>query len=343
LRVGGVTSITDIALRAGVSVASVTRVLDGSKEVRLATRERVLRAVMELQDAAERPTLDRRLPRSGTIGFIVSDVQNPSLPQIVASIENISYGTKRRLVLCNSDEDPERERGHLSDLVAQGVDGIITLPVGATVDSIAPFIHSVSIVCLDRRIPGLELDLAISDNRLGSDLAVRHLVELGHSRIALIATHHETLTAERVGGFLAALAALGIAEHPEYVRRGGDARQHSGYEQTLHLLRLAQPPTAILVANHLLMLGAMSALRDRGLRTPEDISLVGFDETPWSRLLDPPLTTVALPANELGTAAAHLLIDRLDRQYTGRPREVMLPPELIVRASTCAPAADSFV
>jgi DNA-binding LacI/PurR family transcriptional regulator len=295
---------------------------------------------VELQTGARHAVPDLTLRRSGTIGLIVGDVENPFFHQIIGTIESTSYDSKRRLVLCNSDEDAERERFHLAELVSQGVDGIIIVPVGSAADAIASVIETIPVVCLDRRIAGLQLDLAMLDNELGSRLAVQHFVELGHSRIAMITTRYESCTAERTTGYLNALADCGIAERPEYVRQGSDVHQHTGYEQMLHLLRLAEPPTAVLIANHLMTLGAMLAVRDRGLRIPQDVSLVGFDDTPWSRLLDPPLTTIAQPCNELGKAAANFLIDRLDGSYGGPPREIILPPSLIVRSSTCAPAPD---
>lgn len=331
-----VKSRTEIAARAGVSLASVSRVLAASRHVTLATRDRVLNAASEL-GFLEAEGRDPSPAASRTIGLIVADAENPFFAGVVGSIENVGYHTKHRLVLCNSDEDPERERFHLGELLAQRVGGVIILPVGGTSASIEPFARAMPIVCLDRRVPGLDLDLAIIDNRLASELAVRHLAELGHTRIAIIATHHETLNGERVGGYKSTLGALGIPLRPEYVRYGSDARQPSGYEQALHLLRLPEPPTAIFALNHLLLLGTMLAVRDRGLRAPDDVSLVGFDETPWSKLLEPALTTVGQPTGMLGTAAANLLIDRLDRGYTGPAREVMLPPTLFVRSSTRAP------
>lgn len=336
-----VTSIPEISLASGVSAASVARVLDGAKRVRPATRDRVLAAVLEMQAQTQGRARDAGSRQSGTIGLIVGDVENPFFHQIIGTIENTSYGSKRRLVLCNSDEDSERERFHLNELVAQGVDGIILVPVGGAVHSVADIVGSVPIVLLDRRIAGLAVDLAMLNNQIGSELAVRHFVELGHTRIAMITTQRASCTAERTDGYLQALAKCGIAERPEYVRHGSDVHQHTGYEQMLHLLRLPEPPTAVLIANHLMTLGAMLAIRDRGLRAPEHISLIGFDDTPWSRLLDPPLTTVAQPGHEIGKAAANFLIDRLDGRYHGPHRETILPPSLIVRSSTCAPRTNT--
>lgn len=307
-----------------------------SESVKLATRERVLRAAAQMRDADKR-SASAGASDTGPIGLIVADAENPFFAQIIGSIEGVGYDTKHGVILCNSDEDPERERAHLTEMRSQRVCGVILLPVGADGAALEPYMASMQIVLLDRRLPGAEFDVAIADNRLGSELAVRHLASLGHRRIAIIGLHHKSLNDERIGGYSSTLSALGIAGRPEYVRRGSDARQHSGYEQTLHLLHLPEPPTAILATNHLLTLGAMLAIRDSGLHMPTDVSLVGFDETPWSRLLDPALTTIDQPAARLGAAAANLLVDRIDRGYAGPVREIVLPPKLIARDSSGPP------
>jgi LacI family transcriptional regulator len=328
--------VDDASASGGATVPKKPNKTARLNRVTLVTRDRVLRAAARMR-AKDEDQGGSRAIRPGPIGLIVADAENPFFTQIIGSIESVGYDTKHGVILCNSDEDPERERAHLAEMLLQGVDGVNILPVGADGTSLEPYLTSMPMVLLDRRLPGVDLDLAIADNRLGSELAVRHLAELGHTRVAIIGTHHKTLNDERIGGFLSTLVALGIPVRPEYVRRGSDARQHSGYEQTLHLLHLAEPPTAILAANHLLTLGAMLAIRDSGLRAPTDVSLVGFDETPWSRLLAPSLTTVDQPAAKLGAAAANLLVDRIDRAYCGVSREIMLPPRLNVRESSGPP------
>ncbi len=333
-------SISDVARLAGLSVASVSRVLNGSKPVTPETRDRVMRAATELHYSIDRRARALRRQKSGTIGLIVADAENPFFAQIIRSIEGVTYDSKHDLFLCNSDEDPEREQFHLQAMRAQRIDGIILLPVCATGASLAPFLQSETpIVCLDRRLPDVDLDLAIVDNVLGSALAVDHLVAQGHRRIAIITAHDETVSFERVAGFRAALARFDIAERREYERRGHDARLQTGLELTSALLGLGEPPTAIFVTNHLMLLGAMRAARMAGARVPQDLSLMGFDDTPWAELLEPPLTTIGQPTQALGTTAANLLLDRVDREYLGPSRQIVLPPSLIVRGSVGAAAA----
>lgn len=331
-------SITDVAKRAGLSVASVSRVLNDSKPVSSKTRDRVMRAASALDYSIDRRARALRRQKSGTIGLVVSDAENPFFAQILHAIEEVAYTSKHDLFFCNSNEDPERERLHLLSMHAQRIDGIILLPVGADVSSLPAFLgRDTPLVCLDRRLPGANFDLAILDNFAGSELAVRHLVEAGHERIGIVTAHDQTVTVERISGFRDALAASGLDVRPEYVRRGTDAREQSGYAQSTALLDLKTPPTAIFATNPLLALGALRALRDRGLRVPHDVSLIGFDDPLYAGLLDPPLTTIAQPTTELGRRAAELLLDRVVRGYVGEPRNIILPPKLEIRASVAAP------
>ena len=333
-------SISDVARLAGLSVASVSRVLNGSKPVTAETRDRVLRAASELHYSIDRRARALRRQKSGTIGLIVADAENPFFAQIIRSIEGVTYESKHDLFLCNSDEDPEREQFHLQAMHAQRIDGIILLPVCKTGSSLGPFLQSETpIVCLDRRLPDVDLDLVIVDNVLGSDLAVSHLVAHGHRRIAIITAHDETVSFERVAGYRTALGRFGIAARTDYERRGRDARLETGLSLASALLEMDEPPTAIFVTNHLMMLGAMRAARKAGVAVPHALSLIGFDDTPWAELLEPPLTTIGQPTEALGTTAADLLLDRVDRAYAGPSRTVVLPPSLIVRGSVGAQSA----
>ncbi len=333
-------SITDVARLSGLSVASVSRVLNGSKPVSKETSERVLRAAAELHYSIDQRARGLKRRRSGTIGLIVADAENPFFAQIIRSIESVTYESKHDLFLCNSDEDPDRERFHLDKMRSQRIDGIILLPVCASGNWLQPFLDGgIPIVCLDRRLPDVELDLAIVDNDAGSRLAVTHLARAGHRRIAIVTAHDATVSVDRLESYRATLGELGIPLRTEYERRGRDAHQNTGYEIALALFGLREPPTAIFVTNHLMLLGVMQAARDRGLRIPETLSLLGFDDTPWAPLMEPPLTTIAQPTRALGSAAANLLIDRVDRGYTGAARRVVLSPALKIRGSVAAAPA----
>ncbi len=326
-------SMIDVAARAGLSIASVSRVLNGSEQTSADARERVLRAASELDYSIDRRARALRLQKSQTIGLIAADAKNPFFTEIIAAVEAAAYEAKHDLFFANSDEDLARERLHLQSMLAQRIGGVIILPVGSDAASLGSFIKRAPLVCLDRRLAGLRADLVIVDNELGSELAVDHLCAAGHERVGIVAARDRTVSLERVRGFRRALAARGIREQPGYVQTGENARREAGYACTRRILALAEPPTALFVTNHLLTLGALYALRDAGLRVSEDMSVVSFDDTQYAALLDPPLTTIAQPNEQLGRDAVRLLVDRIDRGYGGEPRSVVLPPALNERKS----------
>jgi len=329
--------IKDVAARAGVSTASVSRVLNGSKPVSDGTRERVLAAVRDLNYSIDQRARGLRRRRSGTLGLILADVLNPFFTQVIHSIEDVAYQSNNSLFLCNSDENPERERFYLELMQSQRIDGIILLPVTGSGAVLSPLLrHDVPVVCLDRRVDDVDLDSVLVDNVAGATMAVAHLVALGHRRIGYIGGRLVTPGIERLAGFRRALEMHGLVEHPELIRQG-DSKQESGYKETLALLALDMPPSAIFAINNPMSLGVMAAIKERGLRIPEDISVIGFDDAPWSGLLNPPLTTIAQPTDALGTAAARLLLERIEGRDGGATRHIVLQPHLIERASTAHP------
>ncbi len=329
--------IKDVAARAGVSIASVSRVLNGSKPVTDHTRDRVLAAVHDLNYSIDQRARSLRRQRSGTLGLILAEVRNPFFTQVIHSIEDVAYQSNNSLFLCNSDENPERERFYLELMQAQRIDGIILLPVTSSGDALSPLLrHDVPVVCLDRRVDDVDLDSVLVDNVAGAMMAVEHLVVLGHRRIGYIGGRLVTPGIERLEGFRRGLTAYGLGEHPELIRQG-DSMQESGYRETLALLALDVVPSAIFAINNPMSLGVMAAIKERGLRIPQDISVIGFDDAPWSGLLNPPLTTIAQPTDALGTAAARLLLERIEGGDNGAVQHIVMMPHLIKRASTGPP------
>ena len=327
-------SIKEVAARAGVSVATVSRVLNDSTPVTVETRDRVLAAVRAMDYSIDQRARALRRQKSGTLGLIVAEIRNPFFTEAIHSIEAIAYESGHSLFLCNSDEDPKRERFHLRAMQAQRIDGIIILPVTESGRPLLPLVgHDIPVVCLDRRVYDLDLDVVLVDNVAGARLAVAHLAALGHRRIGYIGGRPVTPGIERLEGYRLGLEEHGILADPD-LARDGDSMRESGYREALALIDLPDPPTAIFVINNPMSLGALTAIHERGLRVPEDISVVGFDDAPWSALLDPPLTTIAQPTDQLGRAAVRLLLERIDGGYVGPARRVILPPHFVERAST---------
>ncbi len=329
-------NIQDVARAAGVSTASVTRYLAGQ---RTRSAEAVQRAIDEL---GYRPSLVARSLRSGrhhSIGVIVPDISNPFFAALVKGIEREVRPHGLQVILGNSDEDVDHEESLVREL-SQRTDGLIMAPLSEN-DQIPRLIEDAGIplVFVDRETSsGPDVDRVLVDNAAGVQQAVDHLVGLGHTRIATISGRVDSTPGRmRHEAFLAALAGHGIDVDDALVRRG-DFREASGHEHMTALWALADRPTAVVVANNLMTAGALVALGELGVDVPRELSVVGFDDLPLATLLDPPLTVVSRPDVEEGAAAARLLVARLTTEEPAPTAHLTLPVELVVRASTAAPA-----
>lgn len=325
-------NIQDVAKAAGVSTASVTRYLAGQ---RIRSEEAVRRAIEEL---GYRPSLVARSLKSGrhqSIGVIVPDISNPFFAALVKGIEREVRPHGLQVILGNSDEDAEREEALVREL-AQRTDGLIMAPLSEN-DEIPDLLAQAGhpLVFVDRETSsGPDVDRVLVDNTAGIRQAVDHLVGLGHTRIATISGRVDSTPGRmRHEAFLAAMAGHGIDVDPTLVRRG-DFREESGRLHMADLWRLPQRPTAVVVANNLMTAGALVALGALGVRVPDELSVVGFDDLPLATLLDPPLTVVSRPDVEEGAAAARLLVERLHAAEHVPTAHVTLPVELLVRGST---------
>jgi LacI family transcriptional regulator, galactose operon repressor len=320
-----------------VSIATVSRVFAAPDRVSHTLRQRVLQAAQALGYQPSRVARTLRVGTSLTIGVVIPDLQNPFFTGVVRGIERVLLEAGYMLLLGNSDEIPKREARILATLRAEGVAGIVFVPIGNT----SRVYHRLGaspcpIVAVDRLPAGLHIDLVTVNNIEASQQAVSHLLARGHRHVALISGPLSHSTArERQQGYELALARAGIRLRPELIQQG-DFRELGGYDSMRALLALPAPPDAVFVANNLMTLGALRALHEAGRRIPDDVALVGFDDMPWATSLNPPLTAVAQPAHEMGATAAELLLARIaDPQ---RPlRHVVLDTRLVVRASCGAP------
>ena len=329
-------SLQEVADRAKVSIATVSRVLNKSEKVVPETRAAVEQA---LRDLSYRPSrVARRLRmkdgRAHLVGLIIPDIQNPFYAEIARGVEDAAYAAEYALLLCNSDESLEKERFYLDVMRDESVDGLVLPPFDETDEAVMEVVRTgMPIVCVDRSLSKARTDLVEVDNYQGAFEAVTHLVERGHQNIALIEGRtHVSTSRERRRGYLDALEAKGVPLRKDLMRVG-DFKQESGRVMTTELLALRKPPTALFVLNNLMTVGALAAIHQRGLRIPTDVAIVGFDDLPWAEALDPPLTVVRQPAYEVGRQAMELLLKRIiepDRP----PVMVRLLPELVIRRST---------
>jgi len=330
-------TMRDVARLARVSITTVSHVINGTRFVSPDLRARVLEAMGLLRYRPNMLARSLRLKQSRIIGLLVPDNMNPFFAQLSRVVEDSGFAAGYSVILCNSDGKLEKEQAYIELLAAKQVDGIILIATGGD-DQIIELLcqTGVPFIMADRRPGTAKVDMVLVDNFGGGYRATRHLLGLGHRRVACIAGPHEAApSADRVGGYRAALQEVGIEPDEALVVRG-DFLRHGGAEAMCQLLELAEPPTAVFACNDLMAIGALSTLSERGLRVPADVSLVGFDDIPDARLTSPPLTTVAQPIEEIGRRATEMLLERVTSKEPIPHRRLLLDVALVERG-TCAP------
>jgi LacI family transcriptional regulator len=327
-------SMKDVARRAGVSIASVSRVLNASFPVTDQMREAVYAAVKELDYRVDKRARSLRRQRSGTLALIVSEVGNPFFPGVLYSIERAADEAGYSLFICNADENERRQELYIESMLDQHIEGVIVMPVSADPAALEPLVRTQTpTVLLDRVVALPVADAVLLDNEAAAELAIAHLYELGHRLIAMVMVEGNPPADQRLKGARLAAAARGCEIGPviDYV---GELKESGGYAQMQAILAAPVRPSAVLFVNNPMAIGGLAALRDNDVRLPGDMSAVSFDDVSWARLLEPPLTTVMQPLNDIGRTAMELLLDRIEGRFAGRPREVRLPGTLLVREST---------
>jgi LacI family transcriptional regulator len=344
-------TITDVARRAGTTTTTVSRVINDSGYVSGSTRASVLAAVEELHYVPNVNARVLKTKRSRAIGVVIGDLLNPYSAALANSIQSVAALRGYTTLIASAADEPESELAAIEAFHRQRVAGIIVASLQtAQSDTLLGRLadQGLPLVLIGRSLEHPRVDSVSANYRRGGFLATRHLVDLGHRRIAFVGA--EMSDADRVGrfrGYLDALEQAGIPVRPEYVvgshRMEPSPRystQLSGYQGAQEILRLRSRPTAIFARNDHTAIGALQALKEAGLRIPEEVSIAGFDNIPLSAAISPPLTTVSQPTDEEGRLAAEYLLGRVERpdEETAR-RELMLGCDLILRASTARPRA----
>jgi LacI family transcriptional regulator len=334
----GRATIRDIAKLAGVSIATVSRVINDRPDVAPETRDAVLRHIKEHNFTSNRSARALSSGRTGLIGFTVPMVQSDYFAAILAGASEALYEQEMRAVLCTTLHEYEREVSLIERLIDGATDGaIILLPEESSAELRALKAHGYPFVVADPREPLDDgIPVVSAAHSAGAKAAVEHLLRLGHRRIALITGPRGwTSTEERLGGYQTALAAAGVLPSAELVA-AGDFRIGGGRVAATALLELPHPPTAIFASNDNMAIGALQVARERGLRVPEDLSVVGFDDSESAAIVTPALTTVRQPLAELGRIAVSLLSRLIEGQRVEALR-IELATKLVVRDSTAAP------
>jgi LacI family transcriptional regulator len=323
--------IKDVAVHARVSVATVSRVLNGHTAVRPGTRAKVLAAIDELGYRPNAVARSLRTHHTHTLGLVISDVLNPFFTALARAVEDEARAHGYSVVIGNADEQPELQEHHVRTLLDRRIDGLLVSPTDQG-SSLLPDVarSGVPVVLLDRWVPGVEAPVVRTDGRQAIRDLVAHLHALGHRRLAIITGPTTTSTGnERTDAFREALRAHGLPLPEEYIGRG-DFQADSGRRATARFLDLPEPPEAVFATDNLMALGAMDEIRGRGLRVPHDVALAAFDDIPWFLHTDPPLTAIAQPTGELGHRAVRALLDLVE----GRSAQpVALTAHLVTRRS----------
>ncbi len=328
-------TIRDVAKKAGVSVSTVSHVVNETRFVSEETSTRVLAAMEELKYQPNRlaRSLRRKDKRTHTIGLLIPDSTNPFFAEVLRGVEDASFDAGYNVILCNSDDNPDKELNYIDVLLSKQVDGIVLVSAGAHEESLELLSRRQgTAVVVDREFDGSDLDSVVVDNERGGYDATRYLIDLGHRRIGCI-TGPSLLTpsAGRIQGYRRALAEAQIPLDKTLIVPG-DFRPQSGYASAKKLLKLIPPPTAIFACNDMMAIGALGAINQDGLKVPADLSLIGFDDITLASYSIPPLTTIAQPSHEMGLLATELLLQRL-LDPSAPPRRVLLYPSIVVRES----------
>jgi len=333
----GKITMKHIAAEAGVSLGTVSHVINNHSPVRSVLRRRVMEAVRNLGYQPSLLARDLRRNKTSIIGMVIPDITNPFFPAVVRGVEDVAYQNSFRLILCNTDDDSGKEQFYLRELYSYRVAGLVLIPTANShIVDLVETQANVPVICLDRCPADWDGDSVAVDNISGAFAATAHLTKLGHKTIALITGSQQLDTAAaRLEGFRGAARKAKLEVAAEYIQEGRFDRL-SGYEKTRILLQQRPRPTAIVCCNDLVAIGALSGLKEAGLKCPEDVSIVGFDDIEVSELTDPPLTTVFQPGYQMGAKGAALLIKRI-RGYTEPAQKIVLPTELKLRHSVAPP------
>jgi len=337
-------TMRQIAERAEVSIGTVSHVINGTAKVREKLRQRVLEAIRSLGYQPSELGRGLRKNQTNMLVMMIPDVTNPFFPGVVRGVEDVAYKSSFRLVLCNTDNDRRKEISYLNEMRAYRPAGWLVIP---SVDSeIAAYLRTQVLgppaVCIDRQAEGWDGDVAVVANETGAYSATRHLLRLGHRRLAVITGPlHLANAVERLAGFKHAVSEARLTIEADYIQEARFDRD-SGYHAAKRLLRMLPRPTAIFACNDLMALGVLMAARELGLHCPADLSIVGFDDLDFAEFTAPALTTVHQPGYQLGTAAARLLLERIAGS-TQEPQRLLLPTELKIRQSVAAANGRSAV
>lgn len=326
-------TIADVAAQAGVSLMTVSRVINGANAVSESTRQRVLAVINELGYRPSGIARSLARQRTRTLGVVVPDVSNPFFSDIVLGVEHVAYAENYNVFLCNTEEDPEREQSVLQSLEENQVEGLILCSSRLTDSELRQALQRhPATVLINRQLPGAKISAVVVDYESGARMLVEQVLQAGRRRLAFLDGPASSQSRTwRESGYSKALAAAGIHHKADWVRPCAPSAA-GGQQAARELLTQYPEIDALLCYNDLVAVGALQAAAALGRQVPEDVVVTGFDDIALAALVTPPLTTCRVPRYELGVQAMHLLLAQIQEQAPAA-NPIVVPPQLIVRIS----------
>lgn len=326
-------TLKDIAEKSGVSIKTVSRVLNNEKYVQEKTRKKISEIIKELNYIPSRVARSLSKGHTKNIGFIIPDITNPFFPEIVKGASDLLLSKGYYVHLCSSDNDPEKEDLYLNDLRSMWVDGIIIAPTYSE-NREFQILNEISspVVVVDREIKGLKKDLVVTNNKKGSYEVVKYLIGINHKNIVILTGPKYTVTAQnRFIGWKKAMQENNFFK-PE-LSFWGDFTIESGYNMMINALSKIKNIDAVFACNDLIALGAIQAIEEKSLIIPQDISIIGFDDIYLSKFLKPQLTVFKVPIYDMGKIAAQILLRRIENNKNYKIKKVVIEGSLVIRRS----------
>lgn len=330
-----VATMNEVAEAAGVSIATVSRVINGSGGVSKKLERRVRQAMDQLHYHPSSIARSFKTQETRLIGILIPLLDHPFYSRLATAIEQKLFSRDYRALICNTEEDDQREREYIEMLVRQRVDGVI---INSSAKNTA-YTHKLNdlripYILIDRNLPKVECGKVFCDNSQGGYLGMQHLLELGHRRIGIVAAPAtQEPIIRRLRGVQEALTDYSLATEPDLLVTGDVQSFEMGYESARRLLAMTPRPTAIFALTDVMAIGVMHAAAEMGLSVPRDLSVVGYDDLPMASYMMPPLTTVAQPISEMGEAAVEMLFRQIDAP-DAPPERSVLATRLVVRGTT---------
>lgn len=329
-------NINDIAMKAGVSISTVSRVINNSGLVNKNTRKKVLKVIEELNFTPNAVARSLVKKTSKTIGLMIPDIANAYFIEFIKSVEDVVSKHNYLMLLCNTNQESKKEEYYINEMLARRTDGLMIISTSISNKNLLDKAKkSMQIVSIQADIDGV--DRIDTTDEQGTSSVIEHLIELGHRKIAFVGFKYDiSVLRNRFLGYKRTLEKFGIPIKNEYIIKT-ESYVNPGYSAALKLLGLEDRPTAIHCVNDSVAIGVYMALTENNIRVPEDISISGFDNTITSRLITPRLTTVAQPIASMGEIAAKLLIRNITEGSNPVRQSILLPTNLIIRDSTAPP------